>query len=417
MNPDNAMNKVFYSILAFVVIAVIWALNAKLDQAIRAEGQVEPMGKVQVVQNRYPGSVKKFSVAVGDLVEKGDVLFWLEDEEIQASLIQNRVVYFTSVAQSARHEAEAFITKLSFSAEIPEQYTASQYSIYQSKQAALNEQLGILDAEINSRLSQIKQTQASVSAAHDSLDLTQEELSIYEPLVKAGAEPKVRLLGLRRQLLEANDNITQKTIAQEGHRIDIIALDRRKDQALMDFKVEAKERLVEAQNTAAKAKAEFDALNDKLSMAQVKAPVSGIISSLNVTTRGSVLKGGDTLAEIVPQSSSYRILAKVKPADIGLVTIGQVVKVSFTAYDFAKYGSIEGRVMTIAQNITETQRGDLYYEVWVETTTQNFSKSSIVPNLMPGMVAQVDILGEKKTVMRYILAPMYRTADRALTEL
>jgi adhesin transport system membrane fusion protein len=277
--------------------------------------------------------------------------------------------------------------------------------------------LSILDAEINSKLSQIKQAQAGVSAAQDSLELTQEELAIYEPLVKVGAEPKVRLLGLRRQLLEANDNITQKTIAQEGHRIDIIALDRRKDQALVAFKVDAKERLVEAQNTAAKAKAEFDALNDKLSMAQVKAPVRGIVSSLNVTTRGSVLKGGDTLAEIVPQSSSYRILAKVKPADIGLVAIGQVVKVSFTAYDFAKYGSIEGRIMTIAQNITETQRGDLYYEVWVETKTQNFSKSSIVPNLIPGMVAQVDILGEQKTIMRYILAPMYRTADRALTEL
>ena len=417
MNSDSAMNKVFYTILAFVVIAVIWALNAKLDQAIRAEAQVEPMGKVQVVQNRYPGSVKKFSVAVGDLVEKGDVLFWLEDEEIQASLIQNRVVYFSSVAQSTRHNAEAFGTELIFSTEIPEQYTASQYSIYQSKQSALSEQLSILDAEINSKRSQIKQAQAGVSAAHFSLELTQEELAIYEPLVKLGAEPKVRLIGLRRQLQEANDNITQKTIAQEGHRIDITALDRRKDQALVAFKVEAKERLVEAQNTAAKAKAEFDALNDKLSMAQVKAPVSGIISSLNVTTRGSVLKGGDTLAEIVPQSSSYRILAKVKPADIGLVAIGQMVKVSFTAYDFAKYGSIEGRVMTIAQNITETQRGDLYYEVWVETTTQNFSKSSIVPNIIPGMVAQVDILGEQKTIMRYILAPMYRTADRALTEL
>jgi HlyD family type I secretion membrane fusion protein len=417
MNPDSAMNKVFYSILAFVVIAIIWALNAKLDQAVRAEAQVEPTGKVQVVQNRYPGSLKKFSVMVGDAVAQGDVLFWLEDEEIQANLIQNRVVYFTSMAQGARHEAEAFNTKLNFLAEIPQQYTSSQRSIYQSKQVALNEQLSILDAQVNSKLSQIKQAQAAVSAANDSLELTQEELAIYEPLVKAGAEPRVRLLGLRRQLLEANDNMTQQTLAQEGHQIDIIALGRRKDQALVDFKVEAKERLVEAQNTAAKAKAEFDALNDKLSMAQVKAPVSGIISSLNVTTRGSVLKGGETLAEIVPQSSAYRILAKVKPADIGLVAIGQAVKVSFTAYDFAKYGSMAGKISTIAQNITETQRGDLYYEVWIETTTQTFSKSSIAPNLMPGMVAQVDILGDKKTVMRYILAPMYRTADRALTEL
>ena len=417
MTANSAMNKVFYTILVFVVIAIIWAFNAKLDQAIRAEAQVEPTGKVQVVQNRYPGSVNKFNIAVGDAVTKGDVLFWLEEEEIQANLMQNRVVYYTSVAQEARHFAEAFDTKLSLLAEIPLKYADPQRSIYQSKQAALGEQLNILDEEINSKLSQIKQAQAAVNAAYASLELTQEELAIYEPLVEAGAEPKVRLLSLRRDILDANNNITQKNLAQEGHRFDIVALGRRKDQALVDFKVQAKERLVEVQNTAAKAQAEFDALKDKLAMAKVKAPVSGIISSLNVTTQGAVLKGGETLAEIVPQSSTYRILAKVKPADIGLVTIGQVCKVSFTAYDFAKYGSIEGKVTTIAQNITETQRGDLYYEVWVETTTQNFSKSNMVPNLMPGMVAQVDILGEQKTVMKYILAPMYRTADRALTEL
>jgi HlyD family type I secretion membrane fusion protein len=417
MTANNAMNKVFYTILVFVVIAIIWAFNAKLDQAIRAEAQVEPTGKVQVVQNRYPGSVNKFNIVVGDAVTKGDVLFWLEEEEIQANLMQNRVVYYTSMAQEARHFAEAFDTKLSLLAEIPLKYADPQRSIYQSKQAALGEQLNILDEEINSKLSQIKQAQAAVNAAYVSLELSQEELAIYEPLVEAGAEPKVRLLSLRRDILDANNNITQKNLAQEGHRFDIVALGRRKDQALVDFKVQAKERLVEVQNTAAKAQAEFDSLKDKLAMAKVKAPVSGIISSLNVTTQGAVLKGGETLAEIVPQSSTYRILAKVKPADIGLVTIGQVCKVSFTAYDFAKYGSIEGKVTTIAQNITETQRGDLYYEVWVETTTQNFSKSNMVPNLMPGMVAQVDILGEQKTVMKYILAPMYRTADRALTEL
>jgi len=417
VNPDSPINKVFYLILAFVVIAIIWSLNAKLEQAVRAEAQVEPTGKVQVVQNRYPGSVKKFNIVVGDAVAKGDVLFWLEEEEIQANLMQNRVVYFTSLAQEARHFAEAFDSKLIVPAEIPSKYAEPQRSIYQSKQVALNEQLSILDEEINSKLSQIKQAEAAVNAAYDSIELTQEELAIYKPLVKIGAEPKVRLLSLRREILDANNNITQKTLAQEGHRFDIVALSRRKDQTLVDFQVQAKERLVEAINTAAKAKAEFDALQDKLAMTQVKAPVSGIISSLNVTTQGAVLGGGETLAEIVPQSSSYRILAKVKPADIGLVTIGQACKVTFTAYDFAKFGSIEGTITTIAQNITETQRGDLYYEVWVETTTQTFSKSDIVPNLMPGMVAQVDILGEKKTVMKYILAPMYRTADRALTEL
>jgi len=122
------------------------------------------------------------------------------------------------------------------------------------------------------------------------------------------------------------------------------------------------------------------------------------------------------LAEIVPQTESFRVLAKVQPADISLVNQGQACRVSFTAYDFAKYGSIDGTIVNIAQNITQTNQGLMYYEVWVETTSTTFSKSELVPNIMPGMVAQVDILGEKTRIIDYILTPLKRTAAVALTE-
>ena len=185
----------------------------------------------------------------------------------------------------------------------------------------------------------------------------------------------------------------------------------------MEFQVQAQERLVENKNQSAKARAGYQALNKKLGMAQVKSPIEGVITAIHVTTEGAVVNGGETLAEIVPVSNSYSILARIKPQDISNVGIGQECKVSFTAYDFAKYGSMLGRITTIAQNITETQQGDMFYEVWVKTTHTKFSKLDIEPNIIPGMIAQVDVLGEKQRVIDYLLNPLNRTASRALTEL
>ncbi len=180
--------------------------------------------------------------------------------------------------------------------------------------------------------------------------------------------------------------------------------------------MQAEERLADSTNTMTKTSAEYTSLIERMAMAEVKAPSDGIISAIFVTTEGEVVNGGETLAEVVPITDSYRVLAKVQPADISNVTQGQLCRVSFAAYDFAKFGSIEGKIVNIAQNITETNQGLMYYEVWVETTTETFSKSDVIPNIMPGMVAQVDILGKKTRIIDYILTPLKHTASIALTE-
>ena len=221
---------------------------------------------------------------------------------------------------------------------------------------------------------------------------------------------------MQRKEQGANDIINQQSLTEAGLNIDISTLNRRKNQVLIDYRVQAEERLADSTNTMAKASAEYTSLTDRMAMAEVKAPSDGIISAIYVTTQGAVVSGGETLAEIVPQTESYRVLAKVKPADISLIQQGQACRISFTAYDFAKYGSIEGKIINIAQNITETSQGLIYYEVWVEATSTAFSKSFVVPNIMPGMLAQVDILGEKTRIIDYILTPLKRTASVALTE-
>jgi multidrug efflux pump subunit AcrA (membrane-fusion protein) len=129
-----------------------------------------------------------------------------------------------------------------------------------------------------------------------------------------------------------------------------------------------------------------------------------------------VVASGEALAEIIPDSDSFLVKAKLLPKDISTVTPGQIARVSFVAYDFSKYGVLEAEVVEIAQNTTETDRGEIYYDAWVRTLENTFGKSGVKPKIIPGMIAQVDILGEKRSVMEYVLSPILQTTSKALTE-
>jgi HlyD family type I secretion membrane fusion protein len=198
------------------------------------------------------------------------------------------------------------------------------------------------------------------------IELIKEEQKIFEPLVTAGIEPKIRLIKMKQQLLEATEKM-------QRHQL-------------------------------------------QLNHSDIKSPVKGIVTAVHVVGEGSVLKGGEVLIEVVPEADYFVVKAKILPKDISKVSVGQNSRVSFTAYDFSRYGVMEGVVTKIAQNTTKTQQGEIYYEAWIRTHSSKFSKSDIKPNILPGMIAQVDLLGEKRTIIEYISSPLNRAASRALTE-
>lgn len=283
-------NLLFYTIALFFVVFITWAKNAELDQVVRAEAVVEPVGKVQQLQSRYPGSVAQSDISVGDSVTEGEVLIRLDTQEPQATF----------------------------------------------------------------------------NSANEKIALLQQELEIYQPLVDAGIEPMIRLVQIRQRLLEATEQRQQASL--------------------------------------------------QLQFSDIKSPISGVLTAVNISGPGSVIRAGDVLAEVVPQEEYFLIKAKVLPKDISKVSIGQKSRVSYTAYDFSRYGVMEAEVTKIAHNTTKTQQGEIYYDTWVKTSSSTFSKSEINPTILPGMIAQVDLLGEKRTILEYIMSPLNRTASRALTE-
>ncbi|HIC41082.1 MAG TPA: HlyD family efflux transporter periplasmic adaptor subunit, partial [Piscirickettsiaceae bacterium] len=280
-------NVLFYLIALFFIFFLSWAYVAEIDQVVRAEALVEPVGKVQQVQSRYPGAVAEMNISVGDVVKAGDVLITLDTQEAQ-----------------------------------------STFEMANQKSALLRK-----------------------------------EQSIYTPLVNAGIEPEIKLVQIEQRLLEATDQLQRAEL--------------------------------------------------QLKFSRLIAPIDGVLTAVNLTGPGAVIRAGDILAEVVPHEEYYLIKAKILPKDIGKVTVGQNARVSYTAYDFSRYGIMEGEVTKIAQNTTKTQQGEIYYDAWIKTKGSTFSKSPINPNILPGMIAQVDMLGEKRTIFEYIMSPLNRMASRA----
>ena len=199
MKISKLTNAIFYLICIFFIIAAYWSINTEIDQVVRADAIVEPTGKVQVVQNRYPGSIDRFTASVGDAVIKGEILFWLKQEDNEAAIKQNRVTYHNAMAEVSRFKAEAYGELLDFPSQLPASFIEQQNAIYLARSRSMQEQLNIIEQEISSKSNAILQAQAAVVSAQDSLKLTFIELGIYKPLVDAGIEPKIKLLDLQRK--------------------------------------------------------------------------------------------------------------------------------------------------------------------------------------------------------------------------
>jgi len=290
LDDRSIHNFLFYIITTLFTFFVVWANFSELDQVVRAEAEVEPVGKVQKIQSRYPGTVRVSKTQVGDIVSKGDVLFKLDTQEPQS--------LFDSATQQ--------------------------------------------------------------------IELLNQELNIYAPLVASGIEPKIKLVQIQSRILEVKQQLKKSSF--------------------------------------------------QLQFSELKSPIEGVITAVHIAGEGAVVGAGDIIAEVVPQEEFYLIKAKIQPKDISKVSVGQKCRVSYVAYDFSRYGVMEGVITKIAHNTTETKEGEIYYEAWVQTQGSSFSNSDIDPNILPGMIATVDMLGEKRTILEYITSPLNRVAQKAFTE-
>ena len=419
--PKGISGQFLYILISiFCIVAVVWAIYAEVDEQVRAEGVIFTPSEVQMVQSRLPGSVVDIRVELGSVVEKGEVLFRLEDEDVTANFTDNEIALNAARAAEIRLTAEAAgERRLRFpgrlAADAPE-VVAKEQSLFAMRVQALDKRLEVLKESVETLSRTIKEKEAEERISLAKAALVQEELDLLIPLVEGGHEPRSLLIGAKARLQQETGAAELARLSAAARRADLVGKQREMEASIANFRAAAAEALVEEQTKASQLLARQDALRGKVRHAEVRAPLTGTVSAVHVKTVGAVVQAGTMLVEIVPTEAEYLVRAQINPQDVADVRPGQVARISLSAYDPSRYGVLMGIVRRVATNTTQPENAMPFYETIIAIPEIAFTKSPEAPVVTAGMPLQVDILGGKRTIMEYIMTPLEKSLSTAFRE-
>ena len=411
------INGIFFLVLTFIVIAFFWLKFTMVDEIIRADGAIEPEGKVQTIQPRFQSIIEEIKVSVGDKVKKGDLLAKLNDEESQAQLEENLSNLQALDAQIVRLKAEVvFAEKIIWPKTIDEELKLSQQKLFILKRQTLLQQIQVINEEAKLIKNKIEMSKQQIKGFVKLKKLKQEEKEIYLPLVKSGSEPRVRLVNINQELQQLENEILNFQSKIKEAEIEFSKNEQQKKEMLLSFKTASLDDLANKENEVQIIRTKTNVLKERVSANKLLSPVNGFVTKVMPSGPGAVIKSGDPVIEIVPVSSKVMIKANLLPQNINNIKLGQPAKINLLSYDFTTYGSLRGAISSIAQNTTTSENGDVFYNIWIECTTTTLSKSKIKPEIIPGMLVQVEITGEERSVLDYLLQPFRTSVSKAFTE-
>ena len=292
----------------------------------------------------------------------------------------------------------------------------SEYARYKARQAELKSGMGILADQVTQKEQEINELVKRREQASRSYALSKEELDLTIPLEAEGVVSKVDILRLKR---DVNDRLGEKEATELAVIRGESALDEAKKRAnekVLQFKNEALTELATKTEEFSRLTEVLKAVEDQVDRTTVRAPVRGTIKRVLVNTRGGVITPGMDLVELIPLEDSLLIEAKIRPSDIAFLKPKLDAMVKFSAYDFTIYGGLEAKLEHIGADTVLDEKGNAFYHIRVRTNKNNLGSGSKSLPIIPGMVATVDIISGKKTVLDYMMKPLRRTREMALTE-
>lgn len=420
VEPAKAAQYLLYLIAGLVVVTLVWASVAKLDRVTRGQGWVVTSNQLQELQYLEGGIVKEILVSAGDQVAAGEILVRLDPTQMNVAFTQGQEGYNVLAAKIARLEAEAALAPLKFPEALvtaAPRVTANERQLYEARSAELSASLGIEEKKLNQRKRALDDARVALETAKEASTLATEEHRIMKRLVSRGIEPQVELLRARQRDAAAKGEMQRAEIALSRIELEIGEAQGEIERIRKTFSAEAVNELNKAKEELEELKGELPALQDKVARTDVRAPVAGVVNRVLVSTLGGVVAPGETIVELVPSEDTLLIEAKIKPADIGFLRIGQDARVSITAYDSSVYGSIDGTIETISPDAIEDEKtGERFYNISVRTAADALASKRGDLKILPGMAAEVAILNGKRSVLAYIVKPMSSVGDKALRD-
>jgi membrane fusion protein, adhesin transport system len=419
LRSSSALHKILWLMAFTVIFLIVWASFSKIDELVKAEGKIIPSDKIETISSFEGGIIDEVLVKEGDFVTKDQPLARLHDIAYTSEYEKNKIRLLELKAKKARLEAEAFGKLFVLDHEVMQDkpnimtYEQSLYELNQKKftaaQAAIKEKLIQKKNDLSDALGKEKLLQQNY-------ELLAKEMSIKKELAQEGIVSKIDFMQQMRKFNDLEVDLKAVKGSIPTLQSAIKELDKNLEEAQFNFKKES-------QNTLTETNAEIDrlyemlsSLQDKVERAVVLSPTEGYIKTIAIKTQGATIQAGKTFIEIVPKTDYFVSEVKVKPSDIGFLYVGQSAKVKLKPYDFSIYGGLDGNISYISADTIFDEKGkEEWYVVYVKTQT-NYLDTKGKLKIKAGMTVETDILTGKRTIMDYILKPILKTKQSALTE-
>ena len=409
-----------WAIFAFFIAMILWASLASIDEVTRGEGRAIPSSRLQKVQNLEGGIVAEVFVHEGEVVKAGAPLLRLDDTQFRSNAGETQADRLALQARIQRLTAQLNdASTLTLAPEIVQQapdIANGEMELFASVNKRIQSELAGLNEQLVQKKQELLDFQGKASQYRRSLGLQQQEVSMSEPLVAKGAISKVEVLRLRRGVVETQGQLDSVTLAIPRAEAAIKEIESKVSETRGRYRSEALGQLNEARTDLSKIEASGKAITDRVNRTLVTSPVRGVVQQLLVNTIGGVIQPGNDLVEIVPLDDKLLVEAKIRPQDIAFLRPGQEATVKFTAYDYTIYGGLKGTLEQISPDTVTDKDGKSFYIIRLRTDKNHLGTDEKPLLIIPGMVASVDIITGKKTVMAYLLKPILRARAEAFHE-
>lgn len=419
MRPAYPAILLLFIIAGFVSFCILWAAFSEVEELTRGQGQVVPTQEIQVVQSLEGGILQELLVAEGDHVKKGQVLLRISDVLFSS---EERGVEARFLALEARHArlkaestGEIFVISSEVKEQIPE-IVQNEKALFESRQKELEAAYKIQDEKINKAKADLGEVTAEINRLSQTRRSLRKELVITKDLVSKRAVPKLDQIRLERELSDVSGQINARTHEKKGVEAELSGVENERATQADKFRSIALEELNVVETEIAALKENLKSIGDRVDRTEVRAPVDGTVNQVTLQTLGGVVEPAMKLVEIVPAADELKILASVQPEQIAFLKVGQPVKVKVSAYDPQRYGALDGQLSRIAATSITDREGNVTFEVEVRTNKNYLGTISKPLPITSGMVADVEVITGKRTILSYLIKPFHRGLDRAFRE-
>ncbi|RWN70290.1 MAG: HlyD family type I secretion periplasmic adaptor subunit [Mesorhizobium sp.] len=408
---------------ALFVVFVAWASFAEVDEIARGDGKVIPASKTQIIQASEAGVVQEIAVKIGQVVRKNDLIIRLDNTLNTSSLGEQQAKSRALEVRIARLKYEQsgnlagpFPCPADIQSIAP-QICDNEQKLLTARRENFDNKLSVLKSRLDQREKELDEAAANSERLTRNLAVSDQEAKLVGSMVKKGLMARTEQIRVEREQTELNGQLNLSGETVKKIRSTITEAQLQVEELGLQLQQEALDELTQALAELSVVDETIRGATDKVARTDIRSPVDGIVNTLELNTVGAFVQPGSVVAGIVPTSETLLVEARVSPRDVAFIRPDQEALIKVTAYDFSIFGGIEGKVSNItADSLVDEKTGEPFYQVRVATDKSTLERDGKAYSIIPGMICSVDIKTGRKTILSYLLKPINKARQEAMSE-